>query len=319
VVTVVPANSLPKLWASELDADPDLRRMNPMAVYSGADREYVKKMTTAAVDELTTVGSTAGAFRVWYTLNPNNYRLADLVRALFEYDFFPPRTERWHAHAVSSAYGFLGHDLGRRLSAEAGVVHEVPQKYLLVQHLETPDLVSAVTGADIESVAQKIYEPGANGRLVRPLDADPRLPESCYSVDERLERTFYTRRPPTTDAVRDLLTRRGGDAMVVSLAECFDRYPFVRTLLQGGGFDRLPQDPRWLREWAMVMAMVGCLNAIDRGLIPAGVDVVVHGSGAYSEGEFEQIDRGKLIDVNSSDDVGRVIVGAVSAQPRTAR
>lgn len=58
-------------------------------------------------------------------------------------------------------------------------------------------------------------------------------------------------------------------------------------MLAGGGMDRLPRDPRKLREWAMVMSVVGSLTAIDRPLIPAGAEVLIPGSGAYSEGEFE--------------------------------
>jgi hypothetical protein len=100
---------------------------------------------------------------------------------------------------------------------------------------------------------------------------------------------------------------------VVSLPECLNRYAFVRNLLRGADFDRLPEDPRWLREWAMVMSAVGCLNAIDRDVIPAGVDVVIHGSGAYSEGEFEQIDRSRLVEVNTPDEVGALIGGAIRA------
>jgi hypothetical protein len=105
VVTVVPASSLPKLWASDLDADPALRAANPMGVYSGPEREHVKNITTAAIDELTSQTPLLGGFRVWYTLNPKNYMVADFIRALFEYEYFPPTGERWHTHAVSSAYG----------------------------------------------------------------------------------------------------------------------------------------------------------------------------------------------------------------------
>jgi hypothetical protein len=311
VVTVVPASSLPKLWASDLDAEPRLRATNPMGCYSGTEREFVKKMTTAAVAELSAADRLLDGFRIWYTLNPVNYMVADLVRALFEYECFPPAGPRWHTHAVSSAYGFLGHDLGRQLATEDGAGLVGSPSYLLVQHLETPDLVSAVTGLDVETTVRDRYRPSDNGLLVRPADADPRLPEYCYSPTERLERTFYTRKPPTTDAVRELVRASGGDGIVVSLPECFDRYPFVRKLLRHADFDRLPEDPRWLREWAMVMSVVGCLNAIDRDVIPEDVDVVIHGSGAYSEGEFQQIDRGRLIGVDSADEVRALIQGAV--------
>ncbi|MEU5595948.1 DUF6002 family protein [Streptomyces sp. NPDC020298] len=313
VVTVVPASSLPKLWASGLDADPALHAANPMGVYSGPEREHVKKITTAAIDDLVANDPVLRGFRVWYTLNPKNYMVADFIRTLFEYECFPPVGERWHTHAVSSAYGFLGHDLGRQMAAEDGVRFDVPQRYLLVQHLETPDLVSAVTGIDIETVVRDLYRAAGDGLLTRPADADSRLPEYCYSPGERLERTFYTRNPPTTKAVRRLVADHGGDGIVVSLPECVNRYAFVRDLLRGADFHRLPEDPRQLREWAMVMSAVGCLNAIDRDVIPAGADVVIHGSGAYSEGEFDQIDRSRLIEVNTPDEVRALIGGAIQA------
>lgn len=315
VVTVVPQSSQPKLWASELDSDPELRRINPIGAYSGAEREHVKKITTAAIDQLSTGGAAVNGFRIWYTLNPNNYRLADLVRTLAEYALIPPAGERWHTHAVSSAYGFLGHDLGRQYVEENGAGQDVPQKYLLVQHLETPDLVSAVTGLDVAQVVNDSFSFSPEiGMFVRPDGADLRLPGFCYGPQERLERTFYTRNPPTTDAVVDVLRRRGGTGMVVSLPEALQAYPFVRSLFSQGGFDRLPEDPRWLREWAMVMASVGGLNAIDRGIIPSNADVVIHGSGAYSEGEFQQLDRSRLIDVDSAEDVKNMVVAATASK-----
>ncbi|MGQ4332366.1 MFS transporter [Streptomyces hayashii] len=83
--------------------------------------------------------------------------------------------------------------------------------------------------------------------------------------------------------------------------ECFARYAEVRQTLAGGGMDRLPQDPRKLREWDMVMSVVGSLTAIDRPLIPAGAEVLIHGSGADSEDEFESPDRTGLHPVESPE------------------
>lgn len=76
---------------------------------------------------------------------------------------------------------------------------------------------------------------------------------------------------------------------------------------------RLPQDPRELREWAMVMAMAGTLTAIDRDLIPPDAGVVVHGTGAYSAGEFDPPDSAQLRPVTTADEVAVLLRKAAEA------
>ncbi|MGI8329145.1 DUF6002 family protein [Actinomadura scrupuli] len=309
VAVVVPSSSLPKLWDSPLLRDPYLSAANPIGVFGGPQREDVKKLTTATVGVVSDELRESTGFRVWYTLDPDNYMVADVVRAFYEDERLTPGPRgRWHAHAVSSAYGFLGHDFGARILARnrpASAAH-----YLLVQHLETPDLVVDVrSGA---ALPRYDLDP-ATGLLRQPEPADPHFPAVCYSAGERLERTFYTRRPPTTERVRELVGRQGGDGIVVSLHECLVRYQEVRRLLARAGMDRLPEDPRKLREWAMVMATVGALTAIDRGLIPAGEEILLHGSGAYSEGEFETPDRGLLRPVETAEDVAAMVRDAAKA------
>lgn len=75
----------------------------------------------------------------------------------------------------------------------------------------------------------------------------------------------------------------------------------------------LPQDPRRLREWAGVMAVAGALTAIDRGLIPLGDEVMVHCSGAYSEGDYEIPDRRQLYPVDAAEDVAAMLRKAAAA------
>ncbi|MER6067839.1 DUF6002 family protein [Streptomyces sp. NPDC001852] len=311
VTAIVPYSSLIKLWDSPLATDPALAAANPLGVYRGAEREDVKRLLTAAYRTVADEIRAATGFRAWYTLDPDNYKAADVVRASFEREFFAPgERTRWHAHAVSSAYGFLGHNLGTQLSGGEPQGAANPAKYLLVQHLETPDLVMAVTGRQELPAYER---DAATGLLRQPEPADPRFPAVCYSTNERLERTFYTRLPPTTPAVTELLRRQGGDGIVVSLPECLQRYQEVRGLLASAGMTRLPEDPRKLREWAMVMAVVGSLTAIDRGILPEDVDVLVHGSGAYSEGEFESPDRSVLHEVTTAQDVAEVLLAAAKA------
>lgn len=310
VTVVVPSSSLPKLWDSPLLHDPRLATANPIGVYGGPEREDVKKLTTAAVAAVAEDIRDSTGFRVWYTLDPKNYMLADVVRAFFENEMLGVGTgPRWHAHTVSSAYGFLGHDFGRRiLDGRPGGASAPEPSYLLVQHLETPDLVVNFhqdPAADYR-VPEYSFDP-VSGLYRQQAPVDRHFPETCYHPCERLERTFYTRRPATTPRVRELIGRRGGDGIVLSLPECLGRYQEVRMVLSSAGMTRLPEDPRKLHEWAMVMAVVGALTAIDRGLVPPWAELLVHGSGAYSEGEFDIPDRGRLRQVETAEDVATML------------
>jgi hypothetical protein len=309
VVTIVPRSSLMKLWDSPMAQDPALAAGNRVGVYDGAEREDVKRLTTGAYREVADRLLADTGFRLWYTLDPDNYRVADVVRAGIEADALAPAhdRQRWHVHAVSSAYGFLGHDLGRRVLAERSGQRPGDARYLLVQHLETPDLVLSVLGRDEPPryVADERW-----GVLRQAGTPDPRFPVTCAAPDERLERTFYTRNPPTTGAVRAMVERQGGDGMVVSLEECTRRYPEVRAMAAAAGMTRLPLDPRHLREWAMVMAVVGALNALERGLVPADSQIVVHGSGCYGEEHFDQLDRSSTTPVGTVADTELLLLAA---------
>jgi hypothetical protein len=78
---------------------------------------------------------------------------------------------------------------------------------------------------------------------------------------------------------------------------------------------RLPPDPRELREWSMIMVLTGALNAIDRNLLPAGSEVLIHVTGSYAKQDFSNVPAAYLRPVSSPDDVKRVIVEP-SAIPR---
>jgi hypothetical protein len=85
--------------------------------------------------------------------------------------------------------------------------------------------------------------------------------------------------------MNDLIGRFGGDGIVVSRRECLQRYPLLRELFAATSI-ALPEDPAELREWSLVMALTGVLNAIDRGLVPARFEIVVHGSGSYTAQDY---------------------------------
>ena len=66
---------------------------------------------------------------------------------------------------------------------------------------------------------------------------------------------------------------------------------------------RLPSDPRDLKEWSLVMAISGCLNAIDRGLL-MGVDgYTIHASGTYSSQDYKRVPDEGLIYVNTVEEM----------------
>jgi hypothetical protein len=299
VTVVVPVGSVRKLRSSPLFTDPELRARNPIAVYHGAAPGTVKTIARRLVDEHREALEQSGKTNLWYTLQLENYLAADVVRALAEAEYFPPDAAepRLHVHAVSSAYGLLGHAHGRDTLLATG---SAPSRYFLVQHLGAPDMVLSLyhDGATDPGLAPDYsYEP-ETGLHVQ--DADPRFPAYTFDPAETLDPTFYTRQPPTSARMNTLIHQHGGGGIVVSLAECLNRYGQVRALLADANVD-LPANPTTLREWSLVMAMVGVLNAVDRGLVSEN-DILVHGSGSYTTDDFHELTVRDLHRVDVDDD-----------------
>jgi hypothetical protein len=301
IVVIVPQACTPKLWSSPLSTDPALARRNPVLVYPGADRSQVKVLARAVADECTTLLHELAGIRLWYSLDIDNYRMADAARAFFEQEQFPTRSgrSRLHAHAVSSAYGLLGHHLGHTV-AHADAAAAAPG-YFLVQHLDTPDMVLDLHfgSADHRHIPEYSYDRDSG---LFHQSADPRFPATTFDPAEILDPTFYTRRPPTSPEMNALIGAGGGGGIVVSLHECLQRYAALRARLASAGVT-LPADPRQVREWSLVMGATGVLNALDRGLITAD-EVVLHGSGCYSTTDYTPL----------AADVPTVV-----AEPRQAR
>ncbi|MGA4844841.1 DUF6002 family protein [Streptomyces sp. G5(2025)] len=303
IVAVVPAASVAKVWDSPLAHEEDLRRANPVAVLRTGAPGQVKQLARAVVDEEANTLLAAHGVRLWHTLDLGNYMVADAVRALFERDVLPTRP-RIHAHAVSSAYGLLGHFHGQQWHTG----HEWPAEgagYFLVQHLGTPDMVAGLYHDRFD------YRPrwtAREGLVVQ--DEDPHFPSAAYSPDEQLDPTFYTRTPATSTRMNEIIRRQGGGGIVVSLTECLQRYAAIREMLAPHGV-QLPVDLRNLREWSLVMALTGVLNAIDRGLLTAP-DVLVHASGSYSAGDFLPARPDDVRPIDSLDDL-RALVRTAAA------
>lgn len=302
VVVLAPEGCLAKLRSSRLSTDPLLRELNPVLVYGGPEPENVKAIGRAFADKYTgDVGN------LWYSLDLANYLVADTARAFFEHAADPiGETRRVHAHAVSSAFGLLGYHRGRAVLEEDGLADPATRPAsLLVQHLGTPDMVLNLRNGDFDRSGLPAYAPGADGLYTQ--SADPRFPQVTYDPDEVLDPTFYTHRPATSPAMNDLIARHGGDGIVVSLAECVARYPILRELLSGSGRP-LPADLRTLREWSLVMAMTGVLNAVDRGLVEPGADIVVHGSGSYGAADYRLLEHNAITPVSTVEDVAGAVL-----------
>ncbi|MEU1885869.1 DUF6002 family protein [Micromonospora rifamycinica] len=298
VAVVVPAGSVHKIRASELLTDPHLRARNPIAVYRGEVPGTVKTIARNMVDTHGEALEKSAETHLWYTLQLENYLAADVVRALAEDEFFPPAAAgpRLHVHAVSSAYGLLGHAYGRERFGGTGL----PSRYFLVQHLGAPDMVVSLYHDgefDSSHLPDYSYDP-QSGRYVQ--QEDPHFPTVTFDPRETLDPTFYTRTPVTSTRMNSLIHDQGGGGVVVSLAECLERYGQARALLGEAGVS-VPANPTALREWSLIMAVTGILNAIDRNLVPED-DIVVHGSGCYSTGDFDEVTLRDMHEVDTDDD-----------------
>ncbi len=315
VAVLAPHGCRDKLRASELSTDPYLRELNPLFLHTGdGPAEQVKALGRAFVDAYGHDLADRGGPRLWFSLALPNYLVADTMRAHAEQTWDPvrPGTRRVHAHSVSSAFGMLGYHRGRDVLEARGVSRpEDRPGTLLVQHLGTPDMVLSLRHGSVDRAGLPAYTSGDDGVLRQ--DDDPHFPLATHSTDEVLDPTFYTRAPVTSPEMNGIIGRHGGDGVVVSLLECLERYPQLRARMPEG-CRPLPADPRSLREWSLVMAYTGVCNAIDRGLVDAD-EVVVHGSGWYSDDEYASIPDDGLTPVTAVDDIAAQILASV--QPRS--
>ncbi|HVQ92856.1 MAG TPA: DUF6002 family protein [Mycobacteriales bacterium] len=308
IVTLVPASCRDKLRSSGLSADPALRRRNPVLLYDGAQPEDVKPLARTTVRDHAATLRGRG-WNLWFTLELQNYVVADAARAFFEQDVAPTAAAgrpRLHAHAVSSAFGLLGYVAGREVLERSGAATTADRPgFLLVQHLGTPDMVLHLRTGSFDRAGLPPYRLDPATGLHRQ-DADPHFPAVTHDPAEVLDPTFYSRAPLTAPTMTGLIERFGGGGIVVSLAECLARYPHLRQWLEPSGRP-LPADFRRLREWSLVMALTGTLTAIDRGLVPADSEIVVHGTGSYAAGDYQPLEPDAGTVVHGADDIAAAL------------
>jgi hypothetical protein len=307
VVVLAPASTASKFRADALAADPALRAANPLLRYPGTDPEGVKALGRAFVDACAGRAYREHGEALWFSLALPNYLVADTARAAFEAEVAPTGSAppRWHAHAVSSAFGLLGYNLGRDLVEADGRADPADRPgFLLVQHLGTPDMVLSLRhGSFSRTLLPPYTRDPATGRWAQ--STDPHFPAVADDPDEVLDPTFYTHRPVTSPRMNELIATYGGDGIVVSRRECLDRYPLAAQWLAGSPL-ALPADPADLREWSLLMALTGVWNAIDRGLVPADREIVVHGSGSYAA---DYPVCAPAAEVTTVDEIAAVVLG----------
>lgn len=296
VVTLTPGQTVEKLRCSELYEDPVLRALNPVFVLDTDSPERVKVVGQAFKEKMARLNVTG--LKLWHSLRLENYRFSDQVRALFDFEY----GDAWnvdrkiaHVHAVSSAYGLLGYLSGLKLLKENNNAVASPS-FLLVQHLATSDMVLHLLDGDFSGSSTPHYSRAPCGLWQQ--SESPHFPATTWSLDEVLEQTFYTHQPTTADEMSAAIKERGGSGIVVSLHECLQRYSECVQLLANTQV-RLPADPRDLREWSLVMALCGCLNAVDRGLLTDIDGCTIHASGSYSVQDYNRIPVKGLTYINS--------------------
>lgn len=310
VVVLAPMGGMDKLRSSLLATDSLLRQLNPVLLYEGHEPEEVKALGKQFSGRYAADLSRTFGLHLWYSLDLRNYVVADTARAFFEHTAAPtdlayrPRT---HAHAVSSAFGLLGYHAGRQVLEQAGLAHESSRPAsLLVQHLGTPDMVLHLLHGSFDRGNMPAYQRGAESGCYQQT-ADLHFPAITDDPHEILDPTFYSRRPATSPAMDEIIARYGGDGIVVSRRECLGRYAKLTNWFAASQRP-LPGDMDQVREWSLLMALTGALNAIDRSLVKPDHDIVVHGSGWYTTADYTPLSPEATVRVSSSDDIAAAVM-----------
>ncbi|MFF7772730.1 DUF6002 family protein [Streptomyces massasporeus] len=312
IVMLAPEASRSKLRDCPLTVEPSLRTANPVVVADVERPGDVKELSREVVERSAAEILGTTGFRIWYTLDLDNYRIADAVRAFVEAELLPVTEQsapRLHAHAVSSAFGLLGYHLGHQLLGDGATGLPEPARhpgFFLVQQLATADMVTSLLGTKAPE-----YTLDEAAGLWRQ-SAAPEFPAVTDHPQEVIDATFYTKEPPTRTQVNEIVARHGGGGVVVSRRDCLEKFGEVRSLAADAGIT-IAADPSLIREWSLVKAITGVLVARERGLIAADTDVVVHASGYYSDELLAPLRDEHLTRVGTADDLAKVVLAAAHA------
>ncbi|WP_405747093.1 DUF6002 family protein [Streptomyces sp. NBC_01525] len=312
IVMLAPDASRSKLRDCALAGDQTLRTANPVVLARVDQPADVKLLSSEVVERHAAEILDTTGFRIWYTLDLDNYRIADATRAFAEAELLPITAEsapRVHVHSVSSAFGLLGYHLGHRLLTEGLPGRTAPARhpgFYLVQQLATADMVTSLLGMKVPD-----YEHDEAAGVWRQ-DAAPEFPAVTDNPKEVIDATFYTKEPPTRAKINEIVAHHGGGGIVVSRRECLERFDQVRALAANAGI-AITADPTLIREWSLVKALTGVLVSRERGLLAPDTEVVVHGSGYYSDELLPALREEHLTRVDTVNGLARAVLAAAHA------
>ncbi|MEN8656118.1 DUF6002 family protein [Streptomyces sp. 21So2-11] len=312
IVMLAPEASQSKLRDCPLTAERSLRTANPVVLADVEQPGDVKLLSSEVVERYAAEIFDTTGFRIWYTLDLDNYRIADATRAFVEAELLSiteRSAPRVHAHAVSSAFGLIGYHLGHQLLAEGLTGLPAPAwhpGFFLVQQLATADMVTSLLGTKVPE-----YTHDEESGVWRQ-SAAVEFPAVTDHPQEVIDATFYTKEPPTRSQVNEIVARHGGGGVVVSRRECLDKFDEVRSLAAEARIT-IAADPALIREWSVVKAITGVLVARERGLVAADTDVIVHASGYYSDELLAPLRDEHITRAATADDLAKTLLAAAHA------
>lgn len=175
-------------------------------------------------------------------------------------------------------------------------------------NLGTPDMVQDLLSARTGDGTPPTFVQATPYSLYRQLE-NRSYPAHTFSPAEVLDPTFYTHNPFTAPEMTRIIQEHGGGGIVVSLSECLERYQEVRELLEVAAI-ALPDDPSELREWSLVMAFTGVLNALERGLIDHS-EIIVHASGSFAASDYTPLAASNMATVHDQGEFEQAIVSTL--------
>lgn len=316
IAVLIPGQSSRKLRVSRSIDDSPHAQFAPVLLGQQMSPAIVKQVCAdvASAWSESSRHDTCG-WTLWNTLDIDNYKLADVGRAFAEARFRSPSDaeDRWHAHAVSSAYGLLGYSLGVNL-LQSGMYPQLdaPRRHpglFIVQHMATSDMVRSVTLA-MKQQTPPNYKWNPDTAAWEQGDS-LEFPPSVEDLNESIDVTFYTSAPPTRSEFDGLVRQHGGGGIVVSKSEC--ERELERTSARLAQSLTMTGDGSTLAEWSLAKVFTGVELGRQRGLIPEEKDVVIHASGYYTDDMLPPFGEQGMRIAASAVDVDAALTGLARA------
>ncbi len=308
IVTIIPHSSIEKTRSSKLFTDKELNRLNPVFVSDQGEAQDVKNIASDFFKRNKDLYDKERNTTLWYSLGIDNYKVADAMRACIEADFFcnelssPDRYRYLHIHSVSSAYGLLGHNEGvKRFNKKK----YLDIGYLLVQHLYTNDMVTSLLN-HLGRDSKPQYKKSPDGIYVQ--EGNPNFPTSTSSLDQCIDTTFYSKKPPTCEEMNLLIEEKGGNGIVVSREECIKWLHVTRKILAPVEIE-IPFEIDLIKEWSLIMAVTGALLSVERKIVTEFDVLVIHASGVYFQDKYTCLELSEVKTANTAEELESFIGG----------